>query len=303
MVHDFSIKSAGETIYGTIWEPEEKPKALVIFAHGITDFHSRYNDFFNHLNNSGVVVMGFDYPGHGRSEGTPRVYFGKNGVKRLKTILKRCIDLGKSRYENIPIILLGMSLGSYLVRSYLSQETDDRIDGVVLVGTGEMSPIELFIAKAIVKIEEIIYGDKAAPDLIQELAFGSYNQNFAPVRTAMDWLIKDPDELDLFMNSPYRGEKVTIGAFRDLLSLVSISCKKSNIRAGKKVPVLICSGKEDAVGGFGDKVKETYSKFEDAGYSVVLRLYENSRHDVLHDYDSEEAYSDISSWLETLKEV
>lgn len=286
-----------DPIVGTVWEPEGKTKAVVILCHGITDYHSRYEDFAKYLTDRGVAVIGFDYPGHGKSGGSPRVYFGKNGAHRLTRILRRAIHEAESRFRDTPVYLLGMSLGSYLVRSYLIQYEDDRIAGAILVGTGHMTPIELFIAKAITKIEEIIHGDKAAPKLIQTLAFEVYNREFEPVRTSMDWLIVDPEELDRFVNSPYRGQEVTVGAFRDLLDLASVACDEDDIKVGTKVPIFICSGACDAVGGFGDKADDVYTKFVEAGYKVNFKLYEDSRHDVLHDCDREEAYADIASWI------
>lgn len=300
-VLEFGFREEG--IVGTIWEPEDAPMAVVVLVHGITDYHSRYKDFAEYLNNQKIAVIGFDLPGHGLSGGEHRVYFGKNGIERLQTILQMCISLGKDRYPDVPIILLGMSLGSYLVRTYLIQTKNHCVDGGILVGTGEMSSSELLIAKMIVQMEKFFYGDKAAPQLIQNLAFGSYNQKFEPNHTSMDWLIKDPEALNLFMSSPLRGEKVTIGAFKDLLNMVSIACSLKNMESGKRIPVLLCSGEEDAVGGFCKKVKETYKKFSSAGYDTKLCLYKNSRHDVLHDNDHEDAYSDIVSWIHNLKEV
>lgn len=56
----------------------------------------------------------------------------------------------KKTYPDIPYILLGFSLGSFAVRTYLICYPG-RIDGAILAGTGQNSIIELLIAKAITK--------------------------------------------------------------------------------------------------------------------------------------------------------
>jgi alpha-beta hydrolase superfamily lysophospholipase len=66
----------------------------------------------------------------------------------------------------------------------------------------------------------------------------------------------------------------------------------------KKLPLFLVSGQDDPVGDFGVSVKKVYHMYKKAGVSdITYRLYENDRHEILHETDREKVYADILSWM------
>ena len=148
--------SDGKTrIHAVEWSPDESPKAILQIAHGVTEYILRYEEFAEYLTNKGILVVGNDHIGHGTSiaENAKPMYFGPEGsfkyaVDDVNTLYKTT----KEKYENIPYIILGFSLGSFIVRRFLI-DYSDTVDGAILVGTGQIAPIKIKIAKFIAKSE------------------------------------------------------------------------------------------------------------------------------------------------------
>ena len=54
-------------LYGYMWVPETEIKAILQITHGMKEFIDRYDDFAQYLNQSGILVVGMDLLGHGKS--------------------------------------------------------------------------------------------------------------------------------------------------------------------------------------------------------------------------------------------
>ncbi|MFB0921797.1 MAG: alpha/beta hydrolase, partial [Oscillospiraceae bacterium] len=71
-------------------------------------------------------------------------------------------------------------------------------------------------------------------------------------------------------------------------------------RMNKNLPVFFVSGDADPVGEYGKGVLRVYNGFLKAGLSdVTLKLYHDSRHEILNELNKEEVYEDLLSWLQT----
>ncbi len=66
----------------------------------------------------------------------------------------------------------------------------------------------------------------------------------------------------------------------------------------KTTPILIISGTEDPVGGYGRGPQEVYHRLFSAGHhDLTLSLYPGMRHEVLNEIGREKVYSDVLEWL------
>ena len=170
----------------------------------------------------------------------------------------------------------------------------------VIAGTGQTNAAVLTIMQGIVKIQEILHGEKTVTSLIKALTFGTYNKHFAPNRTEYDWLCANESELDKYIADPLRGEYMTVGLFREVLYGMKRTGSLENIKRGNiAVPVLFISGSEDAVGDFTKGVQAAKKLFEKAEYKDIgYKIFPEMRHDVLHERNSGEVLDYIRSWIE-----
>ena len=302
--NEFYYPSAdGKTqIHAVEWKPETEIKGIIQIAHGVTEYILRYENFAEFFTQKGFVVVGNDHLGHGQSiaPNDKPMYFGPNGswnfvVKDIDT----CKQMAKKKYPNVPYIILGFSLGSFLVRTYLIDYAQEPLDGAIIMGTGYIPNFKIAIAKMMTNKEAKKVGEENTSPVIKSLTFETYNKLFKPNRTAFDWLCSNEEALDEYIKDPLRGEDYSAGLFREMLTGMQYTADMKNIqKMNKKIPIFLLSGDKDPVGEFGKGVIKTHKIFKKAGIEdVEIKLYPNLRHDILHEKCKDTIYNDIYLWL------
>lgn len=61
--------TGGATLYGEVYLPAGKPRAVALMVHGYAEHCGRYREVANVLVAEGFAVLGYDYRGHGRASG------------------------------------------------------------------------------------------------------------------------------------------------------------------------------------------------------------------------------------------
>ncbi len=113
---ELTLKSSnGETLWGQVWEPEEKARAVLVLVHGLGEHIQRYQHVADKLNARGIALLGFDQQGHGRSGGKRGVI---NSTEGLMEDITRAVTLTKEMYPGLPIFLYGHSMGAVEVLYY-----------------------------------------------------------------------------------------------------------------------------------------------------------------------------------------
>ena len=134
------LSTDGRTqLHGMLWEPEAVPvRAVLQVCHGVAEHIARYDGFARALNEQGIVVAGHDHLGHGKSlpEGGTPVYFGDGNT--WNTVVDDIYVLHqrlKQRYPDVPLCIMGHSMGSFLTRTYLIRYPGT-VKAAVIMGTG-----------------------------------------------------------------------------------------------------------------------------------------------------------------------
>ena len=273
----------GMKLPACIWLPEGEAKAVLQIAHGMTEHIGRYASFASALTDKGVIVAGFDLRGHGENVGSKEVAsFGEGGWDKALCDMNLFSGFLRGKYASLPHYMLGFSLGSFLLREYLSKWSDG-ISGAVIMGTGSQPGWLLSVMKAIVKREIGKSGFDNTTDLVRNLSFGAYNQTFKPNRTSSDWLIGDEKALDEYLSDPLCRKDISSGLFFDLLSAMQRTGKKDTYKTwNKSLPVLLLSGSDDPVGSRGKGVLNVKKQMEKGGVkNIYMRLIPDARHIVL----------------------
>lgn len=298
------LSTDGKTqLHGMRWEPEGgSVHAVLQICHGVAEHIARYDAFARYLNGLGIAVVGHDHLGHGLSlpeSGTP-VYFGEgntwNTVVDDIYVLHQRIRLW---YPDVPLCIMGHSMGSFLTRTYLIRYPGT-VKAAVIMGTGWQPKAVIAGGMAVAKAVGAVVGENGTSDLVTNLAFGAYNKLFAPNRTSCDWLSADEDNVDAYMADPLCGADATVGLFRQMLLGIRFNQKLSNLRQmDPHIPVLFVAGEKDPVGDCGNGVRRTYQEFRRAGVQdCTLKLYPGLRHEILNEKaQQQQIFEDIGQWL------
>jgi len=296
---DFWFDSCGAgKIHCCRWSPEGQPKAVLQIVHGITEYVERYDAFANFLTERGFVVVAEDHMGHGQSvngDGIEGYFHGGwfNAVEDTWHLLRET----KEEYPDLPYILLGHSMGSFMARSILYLHPDSGIDGAVISGTCWQPP---FAMPAIVKIMEVLcrrVGETSVSEKLQNLVFGSYNARVEHPRTPLDWICRDSRVVD---NHPMmQGHQPKAGLLRDMMvGIHSIERSGNLARMKKDLPVFFVAGGDDPVGNYGKGIRSCADAFGKAGMvDVQVKIYPLCRHEILNEINQRDVFEDIFQWI------
>jgi len=301
----FKFTGHAENILPAIlWQPEQKVKAVLQITHGMTEHMDRYETFAADLCGQGIAVAGFDLRGHGKNPGNPEIAsFGKGGWEASIEDMRLFFEELQHRFPGTPHYMLGFSLGSFLLREYLTKyPCEGELAGAIIAGTGYQPGWLMTIMRAIVKGEIKKAGFDGTTDLVKQLSFGTYNQKFNPNRTAADWLCSDVETLDRYLADPLVRKDISTGLFWELLGSMKRSGSVFEYDGWDTgLPILLISGQEDPVGNGGKGVAHLYKQMKKSGMEqVTLRLFPGARHDIFHEEASntaEQVRSVIAAWI------
>lgn len=301
--NDFTfISSNGKTpIYAREWLPEGEPRGIVQLSHGIAEHISRYEHFADFLCDSGYIVVGNDHLGHGKSiaDENELGYFGEfSGWDLVVGDMRKLFELTSKKYPGIPCFIFGHSMGSFLTRTYIIRYRSG-LSGVVLSGTGQQNPVVIRAGLALANSEIKRNGAAYRSQKVNDLAFGRYNDGFAPARTLSDWISRDPEAVDKYVEDPLCGYVPTVGLFRDMMGGLKVITSSRNLkRMNPALPVYFISGDGDPVGENGAGVIRAYRAFLNCGMKdVTMKLYHEGRHELLNELNRDEVYDDVLAWI------
>ena len=286
-----------------LWLPEGEVKAVLQITHGMTEYMGRYESFAEFLCPMGIAVAGFDLRGHGKNPGDAEVAsFGKGGWAASIEDMRLFYTLLRERFPGVPHYMLGFSLGSFLLREYLTKYPDEgEIHGAIIMGTGHQPGWLLTIMMGIVNGQIKKTGFDKTTDLVRQLSFGTYNQKFRPNRTAADWLCADETELDKYLADPLVRKDISAGLFWELLGSMKRTGSACEYDGwDTELPILLISGRDDPVGDGGKGVQAIYNRMKKTGMeNVTLKLFPGARHDLLHEENgaAEAARKYIAEWI------
>ena len=167
--------------YYTLW-PVKKPRAIVQIITGMSDYIDRYDHFAHFLNQQNILVIGHDHFGQGKavlkrndlgnlipqtqiSTPTPEI------VTRSKNVSLAC----RQFYPEIPLIILGHSLGSLVVTELL-KEDHELYQAAILIGIINLLSVAKLFAPAI-KSFQSLESTRLTRELNQK-AYNVFNQDF-----------------------------------------------------------------------------------------------------------------------------
>ena len=290
------------TVAGYLYQPKEgQPRGIVQLSHGMIDYVGRYEELAAYLTAQGYIFAGNDHLGHGRTA-VPAEDLGffaeRGGVDFLLRDLHQMNKLLREKFPDLPIVLFGHSMGSFLARLYAAKYPHT-ISALIIHGTGGSNPA-LPAGMALAAIVSAFRGGRHRSKMIASLAFAGYNSKFPKEEGENAWLTRDCARVADRPTDPFANYTFTVSGYRDLFRMVG-GCNAKSWYADfpKSLRTLVISGDADPVGAYGKGPREVYGKLLVAGCrDVRLKLYDGARHELFNETNREQVYADLLAFLE-----
>lgn len=277
---------------------ERTPKLILQFAHGMGEHAGRYQDFFNYLLERDIFIYAHDHRGHGKTaekNGVLGHYDDHDGFEKAVDDLLLVSDMIKQDYPATPKVIMGHSMGSFLVRRFIERYQNE-CDAVILSGTGYHQGLTGKAGQLLSLIETKLFGKTHRSKVLDALSFGQYQKQF---KDRGSWLSRDEKSVKAYEEDPLSGYIATSQFYHDLLTGIERLHKQTEVeKINKATPILLISGDDDAVGDFSKGVKKVAADYKQAGIkSVDTHFYPDGRHEMLFETNRAEVTEDIFKWL------
>ena len=297
--NEFFFRAADDArLLARRWLPDGRPKAIVQIAHGLAEHSARYARLAGALNEAGYGVYAFDLRGHGPSCAPADLghFASSAGWDKCVGDLWTFNRLIAAEQPDLPIVVLGHSLGSFLGRSFVAAHSE-ALAGAAYSGSNGKAPPIAAIGRLIARAERLRLGRRGKSALIFKMWFGDFNKPFEPARTAFDWLSRDPAEVDAYVADPYCGFPFTTQLAIDVLdALPGLAAPASLAPIRKDLPIYVFSGERDPVGA---NIRSLIEALKSAGFARLTgRIYPGARHETLNETNREEVMRDLIAWLD-----
>ena len=289
------------SIHAEIYIPEGvEPRGVIQITHGMIDHIGRYKNLVEYFTGEGFAVAGADHLGHGGTAAAAEdfgYFAARDGYSLVVRDAHAMNALLHERYPDLPVVLLGHSMGSFIARLY-AVEYPESIDGLIIHGTAGKNPAAPF-GILLCRIMALFRGKRYRSRFIASLANGGYDKHFPKEEGKGAWLTRETAQVADREGDPRTSFEFTLSGYIDLFKMLSLCNKRSWYkRFPKELPTLIVSGEADPVGAFGKGVRSVYSGLLAAGVSSLqIKLYEGARHELFNEINRNEVFGDLSEWL------
>jgi alpha-beta hydrolase superfamily lysophospholipase len=262
--------TGGLSLFRQTWRPAGRAKAVLLNVHGLGDHSGLYPTLVDHCVTRGITVHSHDLRGHGRSPGQ-RAYVER--WEEFREDLRRFVETVRSEEGELPLFLVGNSLGGLIVLDYALHHPEG-LRGVIAVSP----PL----------------GRLAVPAPL--LALGRILSRVWPrfsLRTGMDLsgLARDPVVRETVLADPLFHR---VGTARLSTEVVAAIARVQAAAPRFAMPLLVLHGSEDRMvppdGSRAFVPRVGHPDHE-------LREYAGAYHVLFADLDREQVLSDLERWI------
>lgn len=283
-----------------VTEPDNGPtRGICQFVHGMAEMKERYLGIMSCLTGQGYACIIHDHRGHGGSilQKNDLGYMYGAGGKGLVRDAYAVTEAARQRWPGMKLALIGHSMGSLVVRSYVKTH-DDAIDALIVMGAPCKNSLVGF-ARFLASFIAFFKGDRHRSRFINQAAFGSFLKGIDNPQSEYDWLSVNQDNVRFYLNNEYCGFHFTLDGFKGLFDVQKDTYSPRGWQMkNPSLPILFLSGEKDPCIGSRENFNEAMSFMKSRGYlDVKGRLYPGLRHEILNEDCREEIYRDILLWL------
>lgn len=275
MVHQiYHLNSFDDTrLFVQLWQPQQKPKAVICLVHGIGEHCSRYSDWVERFVKEHYAVIGFDQRGHGLSAGKRGLISSyQDFMNDIDCILQEKDKL----FGAIPSFLYGHSMGGGEVLSHFVSRNSN-YNGVI--STSPWLITQASPPKFIIPLVRLF--NKIMPSFCLQTKFDS------------QMLSHDPEVVQKYNDDDLVHHQVSLRLFIDAYDA---GYKLINDPQKLNKPLLLMHGA-------GDQITDPHaSKYfsENISNCCTFKMWENAYHELHNEPCKNEVFSFILNWMEKI---
>ena len=268
------------------WDGRRPVRGVIQIAHGMGEHIGRYIGVIETLVSAGLTVYGNDHRGHGRTAPSATHFggFGEGGFDLLVEDMVRLSRIAREENPDLPFLLMGHSMGSFASQQYVLDHSRD-IDGLILSGSGALDGLARVASLA-----------PAGKNIL--------NAAFELARTPFDWLSRDSEVVDAFINDPLCFAQLQPAAQASFFAAAQGLSDPANLRRIRTgLPIYVFSGSEDPVGQQLEGVEVLMDRYRTAGiYDISHDFYPGGRHEMLNEINHGEVGERLLDWISAVLE-
>ncbi len=259
------------------WQPQEsESKAVIIALHGFNDYGYFFNQPGNYLSQQKIISYAYDQRGFGDSPG--RGLWA--GIETYRDDLKTFIELVKQKHPELPVYLLGSSMGGAVV--------------IATVGAYKQLPIagSILVAPA-------IWNRASMPWYQNTLLWLLAHTTPWLTLTGSDLDIQASDNIDMLIalgKDPLIIKETRVEAIKGLSDLMDHAYSLADRIKGKS---LLLYGEKDQIIPKQPTFQFLKQLKNNTAHQSIIALYPEGYHMLLRDLNAKQIWQDIQSWIST----
>src|SRR5688572_19214922 len=263
----------GSMLRGLAWVVE-RPKAVLVLAHGINEHIGRYAVLGDRLSQAGYTLIGVDHRGHGLTVGdSPKT----SNIRRFDDFVDDYISFFDAAHTpaSAPAVMIGHSMGG-LIATRAALRIQDKAAALVLSGPA----LKLVVAMPGWQQRIAMLIARLAPNLTLPKGDGNSLSRDPAVRLAVE---SDP----LVIN-----ERVRFGIARQLYLL----SEQTRARAAEiRIPMLAMHGGADRVTD-PEGTREFVERASSTDKELVI--WPDDLHEIFNELDRDAVVDRLIAWLD-----
>ena len=292
-----SVKIDQKELMVNFWETAiENPRGIFYIHHGMAEHIDRYDYFAEQLNSKGYHVVGHNHLGHGNNKENGEGIFAKSqGWNKVCKEACAVNDHFCNLYPDIPSYLFGHSMGAFITITSLRRIKN--LKGVFLTGTFLPSKGQLFFMKILLYIERIIFRINE-DSRIHKINFQRLNSFFKNPRTDFDWLAKDTNVVDKYIDDPNCGFNCSNSLWLDFVYGAELVLKDGTFHnIANDVKIFLAVGADDPCILNGRGIDGLYNYLKRKFINVRIKKFDGMRHEIQNEPSKKELLTSMERFL------
>lgn len=278
-------------------------RAVVQVNHGLAEHAARYERFADFLAEHGFHSYAHDHRGHGftNAPDAPPGRFGTpSGRDKVIADVAAIHGLIRAEHSGLPVILFGHSMGGLIALNYLLRHPE-AVHAAAIWNANFSAGLAGRAAQAILAWEKFRLGSDVPSRLLPRLTFQVWGNKVPGHKTPFDWLSRDPEEVQKYIDDPLCGWDASVSLWQDVFALTFIGADDANFsRLGRDLPINLVGGASDPATDGGKAVEHLAGRLKRMGFSnLVSTVYADTRHESLNELNRDVIMADFVEWADS----